>query len=223
MKYKSEANCVEKKDFAKGFLSGVLVVVLLVTAVKSFSVVQGIFSTNMSAETKIKTIQKYIDKYYVEEYDKKDMEEMMYTGLVTGLGDPYTSYIPADDLQNFIDDTKGEFVGIGIEYTKDISDGNILVATVMDGSPAEKAGMRPNDKIVKIEGESVAPMDTQEIQNKMSEHLGITAILDRAVAACGKENERTWIRNREKHRRRAAGRKTSRCRGDCCGWQEPLR
>ncbi len=30
----------------------------------------------------------------------------MYTGLVTGLGDPYTSYIPADDLQNFIDDTK---------------------------------------------------------------------------------------------------------------------
>ena len=64
MKYKSEANCVEKKDFAKGFLSGVLVVVLLVTAVKSFSVVQGIFSTNMSAETKITTIQKYIDKYY---------------------------------------------------------------------------------------------------------------------------------------------------------------
>ena len=95
MKYKSEANCVEKKDFAKGFLSGVLVVVLLVTAVKSFSVVQGIFSTNMSAETKIKTIQKYIDKYYVEEYDKKDMEEMMYAGLVAGLGDPYTSYIPA--------------------------------------------------------------------------------------------------------------------------------
>ncbi len=50
---------------------------------------------------------------------------------------------------------------------KDITDGNILVATVMDGSPAEKAGMRPNDKIVKIEGESVTPMDTQEIQNKI--------------------------------------------------------
>lgn len=174
MKYKSEANYVEKKDFAKGFLSGVLAVTLLITGGKSLSVVQGIFSTNMSAETKIKTIQKYIDKYYVEDYDKKDMEEMMYTGLVTGLGDPYTSYIPADDLQNFIDDTKGEFVGIGIEYTKDITDGNILVATVMDGSPAEKAGMRPNDKIVKIEGESVTPMDTQEIQNKIKGEKGTT-------------------------------------------------
>ncbi len=165
---------MEKKDFAKGFLSGVLAVTLLITGGKSLSVVQGIFSTNMSAETKIKTIQKYIDKYYVEDYDKKNMEEMMYTGLVTGLGDPYTSYIPADDLQNFIDDTKGEFVGIGIEYTKDITDGNILVATVMDGSPAEKAGMRPNDKIVKIEGESVTPMDTQEIQNKIKGEKGTT-------------------------------------------------
>ena len=141
---------MEKKDFAKGFLSGVLAVTLLITGGKSLSVVQGIFSTNMSAETKIKTIQKYIDKYYVEDYDKKNMEEMMYTGLVTGLGDPYTSYIPADDLQNFIDDTKGEFVGIGIEYTKDITDGNILVATVMDGSPAEKAGMGPNEKVLPL-------------------------------------------------------------------------
>ena len=58
MKYKSEANYVEKKDFAKGFLSGVLAVTLLITGGKSLSVVQGIFSTNMSAETKIKTIQK---------------------------------------------------------------------------------------------------------------------------------------------------------------------
>lgn len=60
-----------RKRFCKGVLSGVLAVTLLITGGKSLSVVQGIFSTNMSAETKIKTIQKYIDKYYVEDYDKK--------------------------------------------------------------------------------------------------------------------------------------------------------
>ncbi len=165
---------MEKKDFAKGFLSGVLAVAVLVTGGKGLSVAQGILSRDMSAEQKIKTIQKYVDRYYVEDVDKKEMEEMMYMGLVSGLGDPYTSYIPADNLQDFIDDAKGEFVGIGIEYTKTVSDNAVLVASVVEGSPAEKAGLLPNDRITKIDGESVAPMESQEIQNRIKGEEGTT-------------------------------------------------
>lgn len=165
---------MEKKDFAKGFLSGVLAVAVLVTGGKGLSVAQGILSRDMSAEQKIKTIQKYVDRYYVEDVNKKEMEEMMYMGLVSGLGDPYTSYIPADNLQDFIDDAKGEFVGIGIEYTKTVSDNAVLVASVVEGSPAEKAGLLPNDRITKIDGESVAPMESQEIQNRIKGEEGTT-------------------------------------------------
>lgn len=165
---------MEKKDFAKGFLSGVLAVAVLVTGGKGLSVAQGILSRDMSAEQKIKTIQKYVDRYYVEDVDKKEMEEMMYMGLVSGLGDPYTSYIPADNLQDFIDDAKGEFVGIGIEYTKTVSDNAVLIASVVEGSPAEKAGLLPNDRITKIDGESVAPMESQEIQNRIKGEEGTT-------------------------------------------------
>ncbi len=173
---------MEKKDFAKGFLSGIIAVALCATGGKSIFIAQGFITGNMSVDTKIKTIQRYIDNYYVEEADKKDMEEMMYAGLVAGLGDPYTSYIPADSLQNFMDDATGEFVGIGIEYTKDPVDGNIIVAAPIEDSPAQKAGIRPNDKIIKINGENISPMDTQEIQNKFKGKEGtkVTVTLFRA-------------------------------------------
>ena len=163
---------MDKKEFAKGFVSGAMVIVLLVTGGKSLSFLQTIFGGEMSMDTKINMIEEYIDRYYVEDVNKKDMEEMMYTGLVAGLGDPYTSYISAEDLQSFMDDTTGEFVGIGIEYTKDPTDGSILVAASIAGSPAEKAGIRPNDKIVKIDGESVSAMDTQQVQNRIKGEEG---------------------------------------------------
>ena len=163
---------MDKKEFAKGFVSGAMVIVLLVTGGKSLSFLQTIFGGEMSMDTKINMIEEYIDRYYVEDVNKKDMEEMMYTGLVAGLGDPYTSYISAQDLQSFMDDTTGEFVGIGIEYTKDPTDGSILVAASIAGSPAEKAGIRPNDKIVKIDGQSVSTMDTQQVQNRIKGEEG---------------------------------------------------
>ena len=185
---------MEKKDFAKGFLSGVLALALLATAGKGVSVAQGIFSSNMSVNTKIKTIQELLDKYYVEEVNEEDMEEMMYTGLVAGLGDPYTSYIPADSLEDFMSDTKGEFVGIGIEYTKDIKDGSALVASVIEDSPAEKAGMRPNDKIIKIEGENIVSMDTQEIQQKIRGQEGTTVNITVSRESTGEMLELALVR-----------------------------
>ncbi len=71
MKYKSEANYVEKKILQRGFYLAYWLFTLLITGGKSLSVVQGIFSTKYVSRNKNKTIQKYIDKYYVEDYDKK--------------------------------------------------------------------------------------------------------------------------------------------------------
>ena len=168
---------MDKKEFAKGFVSGAMVIVLVVTGGKSLSFLQNIFGREMSMDTKISVIEEYIDRYYVDEVNKEDMQEMMYTGLVAGLGDPYTSYISQKDLQSFMDDTTGEFVGIGIEYTKDPTDGSVLVAAPIAGSPAEKAGIRPNDKIVQIDGENVSSMDTQQVQNKIKGEEGTKVTL----------------------------------------------
>ena len=185
---------MEKKDFAKGFLSGVLAVAVFVTAGKGLSVAHGMLGSSMPMHTKIKTIQKLVDKYYVEEINEKEMEEMMYTGLVAGLGDPYTSYISADNLDDFMEDTKGEFVGIGIEYTKDNKDGSILIASVIEGSPAEKAGVRPNDRIIKIEGESVVSMDTQEIQQRIKGEQGTTVNVTVSRESTGEMLELALVR-----------------------------
>lgn len=168
---------MQKKDFAKGFLCGILVITVLFTAAKGFFIVQTIFRREMSVDTKIKAIQAFIDRYYIEEVDQNNMEEMMYTGLVAGLGDPYTSYISKNNLQNFMDDTKGEFVGIGVEYTKNNLDGSAVIAALIENSPAEKAGIRPNDKIIKIDGENVSTMETQEMQNKIKGEEGSTVLI----------------------------------------------
>jgi carboxyl-terminal processing protease len=64
--------------------------------------------------------------------------------------DPHSGYLDPDFYQDLQVQTKGEFGGLGIEIT--IKDGLLLVVAPMEGSPAEKAGVRPGDVIVKIDG-----------------------------------------------------------------------
>ncbi|HSX33943.1 MAG TPA: S41 family peptidase [Candidatus Saccharimonadales bacterium] len=103
-----------------------------------------------------------IDQLYTalkNDYDGKLTQAQLLDGLKTGLlqatGDPYTEYFSADAAKDFNNQLQGTFSGIGAELGLDAS-GNVQVIAPIDGAPASKAGLRPQDLIVEINGQSTS-------------------------------------------------------------------
>lgn len=90
-----------------------------------------------------------VQRDYVREIDGKKLVEGAIKGMLATL-DPHSGYLDPDFYQDLQVQTKGEFGGLGIEIT--IRDGLLVVVAPMEGSPAEKAGVKPGDAIVKIDG-----------------------------------------------------------------------
>ncbi len=97
-------------------------------------------------------VHNLVEHLYVEEPDDKQIQIGAIKGMLEELNDPYTSYIPASDERNFNKDMKGEYVGIGAEVN--LTDGWLTISSPMDDSPAWKAGVMANDRVIKIDGVS---------------------------------------------------------------------
>ncbi len=94
----------------------------------------------------------YFDKSKI---DANKMVTGAISGMVQSLGDPYTSYFPPKQNEEFKTQMAGEFSGIGAELSINEQGGVIVVAPI-DGSPAQKAGITSGDSIVRVEGKSTA-------------------------------------------------------------------
>lgn len=90
-----------------------------------------------------------VQRDYVRTTNSKQLVEGAIKGMLSTL-DPHSGYLDPDFYQDLQVQTKGEFGGLGIEIT--IRDGMLVVVSPMEGSPAEKAGIKAGDSIVKIEG-----------------------------------------------------------------------
>jgi len=105
------------------------------------------FSTFWNVWGKLET--NYYDK---TKLDPQKMLNGAIEGLASSLGDPYTMYLPLQQNTNFKDGLAGQFSGIGAELgTKDKQ---IIVIAPLEGSPALKAGIKPGDVILKVDGET---------------------------------------------------------------------
>ena len=113
-------------------------------------------------DKKIEVIEKTLEKYYVGDLDQTAMEEGIYKGLVSSVGDPYTTYYTKEEFDSLMEKTSGVYAGIGVQMMIDQTDNSILVTDVFEGSPAAKAGMLPKDKIVGAEGQPLTGDDFNE-------------------------------------------------------------
>lgn len=102
---------------------------------------------------KFREVMGYIEKAYVDEVDSDELVENAITNMLEKL-DPHTVYIPAKDVELTNSDLKGEFEGIGIEFN--IFRDTIIVLAPLSGGPSEKVGLQAGDKIVTVDGETVA-------------------------------------------------------------------
>jgi len=99
----------------------------------------------------------------------------MIQGLAESLGDPYTFFLPPVEQKQFEEDLSGEFGGVGMEI--EIKDEILTVVTPLKGTPAEKAGIKPGDLVLEIDGESTRGLDITTAVNKIRGPKGTTVVL----------------------------------------------
>ncbi len=94
--------------------------------------------------------------------DKEKLEDGLKEGLVKAAGDPYTEYLNVEAAKDFNEDLSGSFTGIGAELSKDAATKTIIVVSPIAGFPADKAGIKPKDAIVEIDGKSAYDISVSE-------------------------------------------------------------
>lgn len=104
--------------------------------------------------------QKFVDR------DKLDRQKMIYgaiSGLYKASGDPYTVFFPPKESKNFQNEIKGSFEGVGMEVG--MRKNLLTVVAPLKGTPAEKAGIKSGDKILKIGDTSTSDLSVEEAVN----------------------------------------------------------
>ncbi|MCI8357332.1 MAG: S41 family peptidase [Lachnospiraceae bacterium] len=128
---------------------------------------------------KLEAIEEVIEKYYYQEEDinTDGMIEGMYAGVVASLGDPYSVYYTAEEWKEMMQETEGIYFGIGAYISLDKTTGFGKINGVIENTPAQDAGLRENDIIYKIDGESAQGLDLTEIVSRIKGEEGTTVHL----------------------------------------------
>ncbi len=139
-------------------------------------------SSSSSESTKLATkLEKYkeiINKYYLGEVDENKLQEGAIKGYIEGLDDPYTEYISKEDMDSYLDDTMGNFVGIGIYMIKNTQSDRIQVLSTIKGSPAEKAGIQAGDLIISVDGIEYKADDMTTASNNIKGEEGTSVTVE---------------------------------------------
>jgi carboxyl-terminal processing protease len=101
---------------------------------------------------------------YVEPVDEKKLISEAITGMVASL-DPHSQYFDKKSFKEFSEGTSGKFVGVGIEISQE--DGLVKIVSPIEGSPADRAGLKPNDLITKINDTAVKGLSLNEAVKRM--------------------------------------------------------
>lgn len=159
----------------KNFNSKEVIFLLIVTCLISLAIGNSINIDKKSLEQPIdenltefeQNYQYIIDNYY-EEVDKAKLIKGAIEGMVNSLGDDYSIAITDDMSNNFNIKLTGSYSGLGIEIVNDQLY-NIYISDVIEGSPAEKAGLKVLDKIISIDEIEFTGKKTTELTNYIKE------------------------------------------------------
>ena len=121
---------------------------------------------NMSEEllTFIDNYQHVLDNYY-EDLDEEELLDAAFAAIVEELNDPNSIYMNENDYSTVNITLEGKYKGLGISIYKEKVDGNIIISSVFENSPASKAGLQANDILLAVNGKSTKSMSTSDVSN----------------------------------------------------------
>ena len=112
---------------------------------------------------------------YDGEIDDEKLLEGAMKGMADAIGDPYTVYMNQDEFVTFIESSKGSFYGIGAQLG--IRDNNVTIIAPVEGSPAEKAGLKAGDIILKVDDYEVNELNTEAVVSRVRGEEGVPVTL----------------------------------------------
>jgi len=115
-----------------------------------------------------------VSSAYVEEIDDRTLLENAIKGMLSQL-DPHSAYLDRDSFSDLQEDTTGNYGGVGLEVS--MEDGFVRIISPMDGTPAEKAGVKPGDLIVQLNDQPIKGMSLGDAIDAMRGEPGSTVRL----------------------------------------------
>ena len=134
---------------------------------------------NDNTVEKLETLEEVIEEYYYrdEDIDIDAMIEGMYAGVVDSLGDPYSVYYTEEEWKEMITETEGIYYGIGAYVSLDTTTGFAKISGIIANTPAEEAGLRENDVIYLVDGETTQGYELSEVVAMIKGEEGTTVHL----------------------------------------------
>lgn len=160
---------MEKKnnDFGK-ILIAIIITACLVYTGTSLSYLRKMADNNYisyddQSYGKLEKVKKILNENFLFEYDDEKLLNGAINGMLESLEDPYTEYYTAEEWEQFMTETEGEYMGVGLYITYDTAKSTVIVLTPIENSPAAEAGFLPGDYIVSINEENVVGKSIDEV------------------------------------------------------------
>lgn len=160
---------VEKKS---GFTYPEMIIIMVIALLFGFLIgniisfsKQANYSTSGEVKQLVDTYYEIVDNYY-EDIDKEELVNAGIKGMIDSLDDPYATYLEKNSSNAFNESLEGTYQGIGVEVMQ-TTDGQIIITQVFENSPADIAGLKVNDLIVKVNEEDVKGIDLSEVVKKI--------------------------------------------------------
>ncbi len=126
---------------------------------------------------KLEAISGLIDKNFYFEEEEKKLQDGIIRGYMEALDDPYSVYYNAEEYASFLEDSGGEYVGVGVQVSQNPDTNVITVVKVFEDGPAEKAGLMAEDVIDKVDGEDISNQDIDTVVKKIRGQEGTDVTL----------------------------------------------
>ncbi|HVD62332.1 MAG TPA: S41 family peptidase [Gemmatimonadaceae bacterium] len=117
-------------------------------------------ATPAEAERLFNQVFTHVERFYVDSVPPNMLYRKAVDGMLYELEDPYTSLLPPEKFTRLHEVTSGNYAGVGLQV--DVRDGWIVVIAPAPGSPAERAGIQPGDRVVEIDGHSAKGWTLEE-------------------------------------------------------------
>lgn len=121
---------------------------------------------------KMENLKALVKQYYIGSYDPDGAVDAMASGYLSGIGDKYARYFSAKGYEDFMNDQKGNGVGIGVVLNWNAEAEAAAILYVTPGSPAEEAGLEVGDLIVRVGGENTSEIGYEGLTGKMKGQAG---------------------------------------------------
>lgn len=155
-------------------ITGILTTILVYQKLTGTMNISNIVASgdNTGLELTLSKIRATLEKKYIGEIDDKKLLEGAIKGYVAGLVDEYAQYYTKEEMSAEMDETNGNYVGIGIYMTVNSLEGTITVTEPMEGSPAEEVGLKTGDMIIAVNDEEVTTDNVSNMSNKIKGEEG---------------------------------------------------